>query len=97
MRKILLALSVLILAACGGHPSQGMVYDKTYKEPSSWIQMICSGYNSKGICIAYVPITHHTPECWSLELKGEGEKWNVCVPHDVWERTQIESTWKEPV
>lgn len=89
-----LLVAILILAGCG-HPSQGMVYKKEYVPQSSYQIMVCSAYNKNGTCMVWMPIQQTDPECWKLLVKDETEKWDVCVDKETWDRTQIESTWKE--
>lgn len=76
------------------HPDQGMVYGKKYKQASSWVQMVCSAYNNKGICVSYMPITHHVPECYELILRAEGDEWGVCVDQTTYDTIAYESTYK---
>lgn len=93
----LIAIAALIttwIVKANQHPDSGMVYGKKYHQPSSWVQMICSAYNSKGICVAYMPITHHVPECYELTLRAEGDEWGVCVDQHTYDTIPYESTFK---
>jgi len=71
---LVLALS---LSACGSKVYEGQVINKQNTPASSYVTMQCASYNSQGVCTVNMPITHHIPEKWSIEIMGtntDGEK-----------------------
>lgn len=75
---ILALMTVTLLAACGA--DSGTVVSKDHHEAYTTMRQQCTAYGSDGFCKAWIPVTDHHPERWSVTIKNDqGEKgtWNV--------------------
>lgn len=71
MKKVLIALATLaLLAGCEPTVKTGTVIAKKYEAPYSYVEMMCSGYNSKGYCQSYFPWTQYEPAHYDLQLRN---------------------------
>ena len=88
----LLAL-IWLLTACGGM-TEGRVAEKGYEPPSGYYTMICSAYNTQGMCTVNVPMWVDVPECWWLQLTNAGETGSVCVDKQEWDNVKVGDRWE---
>ena len=92
MKRLKLSLFMpcllLLIAACTGI-STGYVTGKTHTEQYSYVQMICAGFNSKGVCTVWVPHTVVVPEKWRLELKNGDDAGWVYVSEATYEAIEV--------
>jgi len=73
---VMLGCLLTILLGCGSAISEGTVTDKTHRPSYIWIQNVCAGYNSQGVCTTQVPIVHTEPDRYTLSLQeGEDTGW----------------------
>lgn len=93
-RLVLAAVTVLALVGCSDPPSEGIVKDKGHT--ASWVQLVPSCYNSKGVPTCQIPITH--PERWSLKICADNMRADDCgwvtVGVAEWDSTEIGSRWE---
>jgi hypothetical protein len=83
------ALAVL-LTGCGSSISAGTITDKVIEPESTWVQMICAGYNKDGMCISQVPIIHTDDEDYRFDIKDQdGDTGYVYVSYGTFESYQI--------
>jgi hypothetical protein len=90
VRRVLAALAVVLflVTGCGARVKTGTVIERKYDPPYSYVIMMCSVYNSKGICMGYYPWTQYEPERYELQLRnGDNAKvrtgW-IDVPKELW-------------
>lgn len=69
----MIALFASTLVGCASPIERGTVTEKTHRASYTWIQMVCAGYNSQGVCTTQIPVVHTEPDRWSFSLE-EGEK-----------------------
>ena len=84
----------LLLAGCSA-PERGQVMARHYEAPYTWIQMQCAGYNSKGICTAYIPIFHNEPERWILTLRDGDDEGDRAVGKAAYPNCEIGSVYPD--
>lgn len=91
----MLGAILTLLLGCSSRLDAGTVIDKSYAPQSSYVQMVCAGFTAQGTCSTYVPITHTTPERYSLLLEdGEDQGWTYVTP-DVYDRIEVGGTYPE--
>ena len=71
MRR-LAVVALLLLAGCSA-PEKGVVEDKRYHQPYTWVDMVCSSYTEKGTCRMSIPVVRSEPARWELCLR-DGEE-----------------------
>jgi hypothetical protein len=64
---------ILAVGACA-EPESGVVYARYHYDEYQWVQMVCTAYNSRGICTVQVPIIQTEPERWSLGLQNGDDR-----------------------
>jgi len=85
------ALALLIIVSLTGCSSisSGTITAKTVEPPYTWIQYICSGYNSQGICTVQVPIFHNEPEKYRFDIEERDDTGWVYVGYSVFQQYEI--------
>lgn len=78
------ALSISLLG-CSNGPEYGIVKDKSVTPGYTYIQQQCTSYNSKGMCISYVPIIIYVPTYWYLTLENDAESGERAVSKGMWD------------
>ena len=91
---LLSGLLLLGLTACSSIGS-GYITNKEIHPAYTWIQYVCSSYNSKGFCQVQTPIFHNEPERYSFDIKeGEDEGW-VYVGYSTFQSYNVGDYYKD--
>lgn len=73
LNKVITALSGAVtsitVVACSSINS-GIVVDKQYEPSYTYMQPICSSYNSSGQCNVWTHIPQHVDEQWTITFEG---------------------------
>lgn len=73
LNKVVTALSGAVIStmvvACSSINS-GIVVDKQYEPAYTYMQPICSSYNSSGQCNVWTHIPHHVDQQWTITFEG---------------------------
>lgn len=92
-----LAAALFVISGCGSPLTAGKIIDKRH-EPAyynDYTTLMCAGYNSKGVCIAWIPINHHdyVPDKWVLVLQdtvdGEIKQDDIEISQDRYEKCSV--------
>ena len=89
-------LLLIILTGCSTIQS-GTIEKKVVHPAYTWVQYICGGYNSKGICTVQVPIFHSEPETYSFDIREGEETGFVYVGYSVFVEYEVGDYYREPV
>lgn len=80
----------LLLTGCGSSISAGYITEKVIEPETTWIQYVCAGYDSKGVCIVQTPIFHTDDEDYRFDIKDDsGETGYVYVEYGTFESYQV--------
>lgn len=94
MKKVIVALAVLIAAGCSNGPEQGEVRDKSVDPAYTYIQMQCFSYNAQGMCTSQVPIPVYVPEVYYLYLYNNVEdQGKRSVPYEIWAECAVDMSY----
>jgi hypothetical protein len=69
----LVIMLLLASAGCSKPPNAGVVLNKDYSAPYSWVSFICAGYDSRGMCTVHVPLTITEPAHYRLCLIDDAD------------------------
>lgn len=89
MKKIAVALFVLSLTGCTAY-----VDDKYYVPEFTRGHEECF-YTTKHGCQEGKNLNVKVPECWRLVVEEGMTTTDICVPKDVWEKTQVGHEWTD--
>lgn len=78
-------VGLAVLSACTPTLEAGTVTGRDHQKAYTWVQQVCSAYNSKGICTVYTPMVHQEPERWTLRLTEGGTDGRVDVDEHAYE------------
>ncbi|HEX4815357.1 MAG TPA: hypothetical protein VFV66_21655 [Nonomuraea sp.] len=92
-RWIAALLVTLALGAACSAPEAGQVIAKQHRAPYTWVQPVCTAYNSQGMCSTYTAITHTAPERWVLTLRSGDHEGDREVTQDAFDRCQPGQTY----
>lgn len=93
---VMVALLLTAILGCSSAITAGTVTEKTHHASYTWVQMVCAGYNSQGVCTTQVPIMHAEPDRYTLSL-AEAEKtgW-VNVSEQEYATYEVGDTYPKP-
>lgn len=89
MKKIILIPLILALTAC-----TPVVDDKYYVPKFERDHEECFRSSKYG-CQEGKQLRVEVPECWRLIIDEGMNSGDVCVPKDVWEKTQVGQEWTD--
>lgn len=88
MKKVIIALSALMLCAC-----TPIVEDKYYVPKFERDHEECFRSSKYG-CQEGKQLRVEVPECWRLVIDEGMVSDNICAPEEQWKNTQIGQEWK---
>lgn len=90
MKKIIFVpLAALVLTGC-----TATVDDKYYMPEFTRGHEECFRSSRQG-CLDGKEFNVKVPECWRIVIEEGIDTTNICVPKDVWEKTQVGQEWTD--
>lgn len=85
--KRLICVVLIAVAACGSNwHGDGRVASRSFDPDSTYVTMVCYGYDKNGVCTLYMPITNHTGDHWYLHVTdADGKTHAMEVSEDVYD------------
>lgn len=92
LKAVLALLTIYILAfiiaGCSAI-SAGTITAKHHTDGYYYTTLQCAGYNSKGLCTTYVPISHYQQPTWRFDItEGKDDGW-VYVDEGTWNNYSV--------
>lgn len=98
MRSVIARAAICIIAVglatvLGGCATvtAGIVTDKDHRAAYTYITQQCTSYHpTTGACQIWMPMTHHFPASWKVQLENSsGDRGWIAVPADTWDHLAV--------